>query len=87
MGILTALPGFSQSKSTLTLLEKSKPSVYITYVRSGPRTPLHTDESNDGVWMRVHNNTSSPLLVPGFEVPKTTGDAGFVYEVRLIPGS
>lgn len=39
------------------LLSKDKPTVYITFERAGERKPLYASESNQGVWLRLHNNT------------------------------
>lgn len=36
---------------------KDRPAVYITFERKGTREPLFADESNQGVWLRLHNNT------------------------------
>jgi hypothetical protein len=41
----------------------SKPSVYLSFVRFGKREPLHTEESSEGVWLRLHNNTRWPLVL------------------------
>jgi hypothetical protein len=44
-------------------ISASKPSVYLSFVRFGKREPLHTNESNDGVWLRLHNNTRWSLVL------------------------
>ena len=91
--ILTILPGslvYSQNTpagSESTKSDRSGPSVYIDYVRRGPRIPLHTDDGSEGIWLRLHNNTRSALVMPTFGVPKENGDAGLFYEVRATPGS
>ena len=38
-------------------LSKDKPTVYITFERAGERKPLYASESNQGVWLRLHNNS------------------------------
>jgi hypothetical protein len=38
-------------------LSKDKPTIYITFERAGERRPLFANESNQGVWLRLHNNT------------------------------
>jgi len=45
---------------------KAKPTVYITFVRFGKREPTHNNESDEGVWLRVHNNTRWTLLFGGY---------------------
>lgn len=39
------------------LVSNDKPTVYITFERSGPRNPVFAAESNQGIWLRLHNNT------------------------------
>jgi hypothetical protein len=51
----------------------SKPSVYLSFVRFGKREPLHTQESSEGVWLRLHNNTRWPLVL------KAHGGGGGVF--------
>jgi hypothetical protein len=47
-------------------ISKDHPSVYITFVRTGKREPEHTSESDQGVWLRLHNNTYSKLLLNAY---------------------
>jgi hypothetical protein len=46
---------FSQQSSPL--LVKDKPTVYLSFERVGERKPIHPSESNQGIWLRLHNNT------------------------------
>jgi hypothetical protein len=39
------------------LISHDKPTIYITFERSGKRKPLYDAESNQGIWLRLHNNT------------------------------
>src|SRR5215510_234341 len=48
-------------------VSKQKPTVHITFVRFGKREPRHNEESNEGVWLRVHNNTRWPLTFQGMD--------------------
>jgi len=38
-------------------LEKDRPTVYLIFEREGKREPVHASESNQGIWLRLHNNT------------------------------
>ncbi len=38
-------------------LLQNQPTVYITFVRTGERESIRTDQSDQGVWLRLHNNT------------------------------
>ena len=37
-------------------INKNEPGLYIAFERFGRRTPLREDESQDGVYLRLHNN-------------------------------
>lgn len=39
------------------VISRGKPTVYITFERAGDRMPSHTEESNKGLWLSLHNNT------------------------------
>jgi hypothetical protein len=36
---------------------KGKPTVYVSFERAGERKPVYARESNQGIWLRLHNNT------------------------------
>lgn len=57
----------TQGKSVGVRGSKRKPTVHITFVRFGKREPRYNNESNDGVWLRVHNNTRWPLTFHGMD--------------------
>jgi hypothetical protein len=48
-------------------VSKQQPTVHITFVRFGMREPRYNHESNEGVWLRVHNNTRWPLTFHGMD--------------------
>lgn len=48
-------------KNEDVLLDKTKPAIYLTFERSGERTPRSPDESSSGIWLRLHNNTHWPI--------------------------
>jgi hypothetical protein len=56
---MTLLGG--QSETARMLLDTKLPSVYIRYERQGKRTPVHSGESQEGVWLRLRNNTSGAI--------------------------
>ena len=62
-------------------IDKSKPSVFISYDHEGSRTPLKAAESNRGVWLRLQNNTTTSLFFPSFSVPRELGDVGMFYDI------
>ena len=68
--------------------EKDKPTVYLTYERSGQRVPLTNGESRKGIWLRLHNNTKWKLVLRVNGVPnRSYGDAVVLYEVERTEGS
>src|ERR1044072_8087846 len=44
------------NKETVSLTN-DRPTVYLTFEREGKREPIHPSESNQGIWLRLHNNT------------------------------
>jgi|ERR1043166_3793842 hypothetical protein len=62
-------------------IKSGLPSVYITLERTGKRKPLEQGESDEGVWLRLHNNTRWPLTLAMNDVPKEYGDAALFYDV------
>jgi hypothetical protein len=62
-------------------LRKDMPTVYITFERAGKRKPLEQGESDQGVWLRLRNNTRWPLTLAMNGVPKEYGDAALFYDV------
>src|SRR5262249_32705275 len=62
-------------------LRTDKPDVYIAFVRFGKREPLDAGESNEGVWLRLYNNTRWQIWVPAFDVPRDAGEIGLRYEI------
>lgn len=61
---------------------KDKPSVYIDYARQGKREPLAPSEGDEGVWLRLHNNTRWKIFFSAFGVPESLGDVGMYYEIE-----
>lgn len=64
------------------LVERNKPSVYITYEKSGNAEPLYEKEGNERVWARLHNNTKGEISFCFFKVNPMYGDVGLYYDVR-----
>lgn len=62
-------------------LKKDSPTVYVTFDRVAKREPLRAGESNQGIWLRLHNNTRWPIVLKMNAVPAEYGDAGLFYEV------
>lgn len=67
---------------------KDRPTVYVTYERSGRRVPLSNGEGERGIWLRLHNNTNWKLILRVGGVPNPSyGDAVVFYEVERTKGS
>lgn len=85
--ILLSFSAYAQEKKTTNRppdirLVKNKPSIFISYERSGKRQPLKNGESQKGVWLRLHNNTKWQIIFPAFGVPVEFGDVGMFYEIE-----
>lgn len=39
------------------LISNEKPTIYLTYEKIGPRKRIYAEESEQGIWLRLHNNT------------------------------
>jgi len=64
----------------------SKPSVYITFEKSAKRKPLHQGESDEGIWLRLHNNNIWSINFRVNGVPnKSYGDYTIPYGVEKLP--
>lgn len=82
-------PGFAcpQARSKSTPRQKirirgDKPTIYVTLDRVGRRRPLLIGESEEGVWLRLHNNTRWAILLEANDAAsKEYGDAELFYEV------
>lgn len=61
---------------------KSKQPVYITFERAGKREPLRTGESNEGIWLRLHNKSNKAIILDMSGVPSEEyGDTSLYYDV------
>jgi hypothetical protein len=60
---------------------KEKPTVYIRFDHAGKREPLLNGESNEGVWLRLHNNTRWAIRLEMNGIPREYGDANLFYQV------
>ena len=77
----TRKPSRSSSEIRLSM---DRPSVYISYERSGRREPLREGESNEGIWLRFHNNTKWKIIFPASGALETHGDVGMFYTLEVI---
>lgn len=72
-------------------ISKKHPTVYISFERLGKREPRHTGESEEGVWLRLHNNTQRNLSLRAYGASDrvfSKGDdeeAGMFYKVQAVP--
>ena len=66
-------------KSADVFLDAAKPGVYITFENIGRRVPIRAGETDEGWFLKIHNNTRWLLrFVALGEVPKQNGDADLV---------
>lgn len=60
---------------------KDRPTVYVSFDHAGKREPLRNGESENGIWLRLHNNTRWAIRLDMGDAPKEYGDAVLFYEV------
>lgn len=63
-------------------LDKNKPSIYVAFEKRGKRQPLYEGEVDEGVWLRLHNNTRWTVYLCTFGVENSYGDLGLFYSVE-----
>lgn len=80
-------PSQSISSAGRVKINQSKPSVFISFVKLGKREPLEAGESNEGLWLRLHNNTRWTIWLPSFSVPQGAGEIGLHYDLEEMPTS
>jgi len=58
------------------------PNIYVEFKRRGAREPLYASEGSTGIWLKLHNNSNSPIVLNMGGVPsKAYGDAALIYDV------
>ena len=77
---------FTQKSSSIKggRLNKEKPSIYITFVKTEKKTPLYVNEGEDRIWLRVHNNIRWNISIPSSAANKGYGDFSPFYEIEPI---
>jgi hypothetical protein len=61
IALTAALGQQATTSGNPSLLDPNLPSVYIRFDHVGKRVPVHSDESGEGVWLRLHNNTKAAI--------------------------
>jgi len=69
------------------LIDKSKPYVYLSIDHIGPRKPLSVVEPNVGIYLRLYNNCSLPIVVRTFSLysGNSTDEIGVMDNVVMNP--
>ena len=71
------------ASSARVRLVTNEPAVYISFTRRGMRKPLQANESDRGIWLRLHNNTKWRIVIPVFDVPPEYGELGVFYDIEV----
>ena len=81
----------AQRRRSEARLNKSLPSVYISFVRFGKAGPVKEGESGGRIWLRLHNNTRWSIELKAYGLPDEYGDAGMYYDLmskdEMLPES
>ena len=78
--VVSAQP--QKSRRAGTLVNGSKPAVFISFLRSLEIEPLETGVGNRYLWFRITNNSRWPIWLDMSGVPKAYGDAGLFYTIE-----
>ena len=69
-------------KNQGVLLNKTKPSVYLSFVKYGKLEPWYEGLSGERVWLRLHNNTRWEIVFDASGVAdEEQGEASLYYDV------
>ncbi len=72
-------------------ISKKHPTVYLKFERVGKREPRKNGESNEGVWLRLYNNTRWKIHIQAYGLDGLAflrgneKEVGLYYEVGLVP--
>jgi len=67
-------------------LDVRKPSVFITFEKFGERIPTREDESKEGIWLRLHNNTKWKIYLKTYGADNEKDEYQVSHEVQRMPG-
>lgn len=67
------------------LIDPSKPYVYLEVDHFGPRKPLRDGEPDTGIWLRLKNNCTLPVLVIASGVPAESAGVAVWVEDEVVP--
>jgi len=89
MGVAQSNHANRTSPSEGFLVDQSKPYVYLELDHVGPREQRNEDEPKEGIWLRLHNNCTVPVIVRTFGVPPNSpaGEIGVLDNVVANPPS
>lgn len=82
-------------KASSVKLENQKPSIYITFEKAGKRTPLRENESDKGIWLKLHNNLRYSIRFCAFGISdgeqlaffEKNSELGLNYDVEFTDSS
>jgi hypothetical protein len=67
------------------LIDPSKPYVYLEVDHHGPRKPLRDGEPDTGIWLRLKNNCTLPVVVIASGVPAESPGEALWVEDEVVP--
>ena len=81
-GLVSSLAKNDSKTKPTARIRKDKPTTYITFEHLGFRKHEYVGESDEGVWLRIHNNSQWSIFLPAYDVSKNRGDVGLFYEIE-----
>jgi hypothetical protein len=66
------------------VLETERPFVELVFDRTGPWAPVFEGESSTGIWLRLRNNCSYPIIVSVLTRPNQNDGVLVAHEVQKV---
>jgi hypothetical protein len=63
-------------------IDKTKPLIYIDFVRLGEEKPLYADDARERVYLKFVNNSKWSIFISGFVYGRNEEKRGLYYEVE-----
>lgn len=91
-GLVITVPGQNRQRrpnNKDVRISRAHLTVYITFVKTGKREPIYTSDSDEGIWLRLHNNTRWALVLAADGSPSVAKgkekEIGMFYGIEEIP--
>jgi hypothetical protein len=77
---------FAQDTQSAFVRDAEKPYVYVAFDHVGPREPVTSGETPQGLWLRVVNNCRIPIELRTFDLGTRDPGVAINYDVIAVGG-